>query len=115
QDYRGAWQDTDVVRREREWRQDIEVMRREVAVAIKQLDELISKAQQYEREDSITRRKKLLEDLQWEDKRSPYREGNRTLVPNSTRVTYADVMRFDPVSRRYEELKRLREKLKLEG
>src|SRR5262249_30957201 len=67
QDYRGTWQDTDVVRREREWRQDIEVMRREVAVAIKQLDELISKAQQYEREDSITRRKKLLEDLQWED------------------------------------------------
>jgi len=49
-------------------------------VAIKQLDDLIAKAQQYEKEDSITRRKKLWEeDLQWEDKRSPYREGNRTL------------------------------------
>ena len=62
------------MRREREWRQDIEVMHREVAVAIKQLDDLIAKALQYEKEDSITRRKKLWEDLQWEEKRSPYRE-----------------------------------------
>ena len=111
-EYRAAWQDTDVVRREREWRQDIEVMRREVSVAVKQLDDMIAKAQQREKEDSLTRRKKLLEDLQWQEKRSPYREGNRTLVPQSTRVTYADVMRFDPVSRRYEEWKRWREKLK---
>ena len=81
-------------------------------MAVKQLDDMIAKAQQREKEDSLTRRKKLLEDLQWEEKRSPYREGNRTLVPQSTRVTYADVMRFDPVSRRYEEWKRWREKLK---
>ena len=68
---------------------------------------------QYEKEDSIKRREALFEDLKWADKKLPYREGNRSLVPNSTRVTYADVLRFDQVNRRFEEWKRMRERLKI--
>ena len=63
EEYRADWQDTDVVRCEREWRQDIEVMRREVELATRELDDLIAKAQQYQTEDSRTKQQALLANI----------------------------------------------------
>jgi GTPase SAR1 family protein len=109
EEYQTAWQDTDLVRRQRRWKNEIEVMQSEVKAALKAIDEL------QEIDAKIKDRKKFtgdqldqfLEELKIKDKTLPYRTDNHLPIRNS-RVTYADIALFDTVAvqlARYEKIR----------
>jgi hypothetical protein len=108
-EYRAAWEDTDLVRRQRRWKNEIEVMVSEVKAALKAIGEL------QELDAKIKDRKKYTgdqldlfqEELKIKDKTLPYRADNHLAIRNS-RVTYGDIAQFDSVAvqlARYEKIR----------
>jgi GTPase SAR1 family protein len=109
EEYRTAWEDTELVSRQRRWRDEIEIMESEVKAAVKafgelqQLDLKLKDRKKYTGEELD----QLLEELKLKDKNLPYRIDNHTNIRNS-RVTYSNVAQFEPVGvllARYEKIR----------
>jgi GTPase SAR1 family protein len=109
QEYRATWDDTDLARRQRRWKDEIEVMESEVKAAVKafgelqQLDMKLKDRKKYTGEQLDL----FLEEFKLKDKNLPYRKDNHAQVQNS-RVTYSNVAQFEPVAvllARYEKIR----------
>lgn len=114
EEYRSAWETTEPVRREREWRGEIEVMRREVRLASEKFDTLLKLGRDY-LDYPITGTIKGQQDLLLNIK---VVLGNFPLVNSSPEaripgsfVTYGNVQHFQGVDRRFAAWKEMRKKL----
>jgi hypothetical protein len=97
--YQTAWEETDLARKRRQWKDEIEVMETEAAAAVKAYADLL------ELDAKIKDRKKFTgeqldqftEELRQRDRALPYRKDNNASV-RSSRVTYANVAQYEPVA-----------------
>ena len=98
-EYQKAWEGASALRWFRDWPEETQVMRREVARALAQIKELRDGAAKLKDENWVASKRQrddLRELLKTKEKDFKYREGNFQNVPDS-QVTYNDVAEFDTV------------------
>jgi GTPase SAR1 family protein len=115
-EYRAAWEDTDLARRQRRWRDEIEVMETEVKAAIKEFGELQELGAKIRDRKKYTGEQldQFLEELKLKDKNLPYRKDNHAAVRNS-RVTFSNVAQFDSVAVQIARYEKIRNEHHLDG
>jgi GTPase SAR1 family protein len=96
--YQKAWADTEGVRRFRDWPDEIQVMRHEVATALSQLKVLREGAAKLRDQNWGTpkERTELRQKLSAKEDNFRYKEGNFQNIPDS-QVTYNDIAEFESV------------------
>jgi hypothetical protein len=101
--YQKAWETAPNLRWFRDWPDEIQVMRREVAVALAKMKELRDEAAKLKDENwgSPLDRRKLREKFSTKERDFKYREGNFQNIPDS-QVTYNDVAEFEPVHEQWQ-------------
>jgi len=112
--HEAEWTLTPANLRRRQWQQDIEILRREVGVAVAKLTDLVRRGNRLA-DDSISlgEYRKLQGELLREDERLPYREAERNrFLPGSNRLTYDNVMQFERVDALWREWQDTRQKIK---
>jgi GTPase SAR1 family protein len=117
EEYKAAWEGTEAGRREREWPAEIEVMQRQVKVAVERFDKLAKLASDYinyPETGSIKGRKDILVEISATLDNFPLLAHRPEMRVPGSRVTYGDILRFERVARRYAEWKEQRQKLPLE-
>jgi GTPase SAR1 family protein len=98
-EYQKAWEGASALRWFRDWPEETQVMRREVARALAQIKELRDGAAKLKDENWVAskrQREDLRDLLKTKEKDFKYRVGNFQNVPDS-QVTYNDVAEFDTV------------------
>jgi hypothetical protein len=102
-EYAAVWRDTKAVRQREQWRQDAEVLRKEVNKAAGEFRDLVAQWNKIQ-SDPLTasqRRSRERELLNKADN-LPYREENKDrLLPGSSTLTYDNVLQFERVADAY--------------
>jgi GTPase SAR1 family protein len=113
--YKTKWEGTDAGRRERDWPAEIEVMQKQVKVAVEKFDKLIELAKKIPETDSIKGRQALVVDINALLGNFPVLNNKPEQRVPGSRVTYGDILRFDRVNRVHAKWKDERENLKNMG
>jgi GTPase SAR1 family protein len=113
--YKTKWEGTDAMRREHDWPAEIEVMQKQVKVAVDKFDKLIELAKKIPETDSIKGRQTLVLEINALLDNFPIVNNKPEQRVPGSRVTYGDILRFDRVARKHAEWKDEREKLRNTG